>query len=756
MSIDLHKLLNPEQYKAVMHKDGPLLIFAGAGSGKTRVITYRIYNMITHFGINPRNILALTFTNKAAGEMKNRVEMLMGFSSAITVSTFHSFGLRLLRYYGEAIGIKRNSVIYDDADQEQLIKKILKKMDFDLKEFKPSVYQNAINRHKDKLITPKKLAEQPDKAILVSETDVYQEYEKQKELNKALDFADLIVKAIDLLSSSTATADILKERFQYILVDEFQDTNFAQYKLLKILTQNHSNICVVGDDDQSIYSWRGAIVLNILNFEKDYKNAVVIKLEKNYRSTQQILDFSNTIVKNNSVRADKKLITDRKFGVPPIIKMLSDEYREAEFVTSKIIELKKDGKYKFKDISIFFRTNQQSRIFEEKFREKQIPYIIIGAMSFYTRKEIKDLTAYLKLIINPDDGVSLLRIINMPKRNIGEVTLNKIVDCAAANYISVFELLKTPEKLNFLSAKIIATLTEFRDMIIKYYERAKTETVETILTDLVEEIRYRDIMEGSDDVRDNSRVGNIDEFINSACEFVRRFNGADDSAENAEAGIENSGATTAKFLEKITMFSETDKIDETKDYVNVMTYHCAKGLEFSVVFMIAMEEELLPHYNSMENTDSLEEERRLCYVGITRAKDMIFFTHACQRSKFGTQVAPKISRFILEAYPQYIPEYAQPRQSSDYSFSGGEKKSFVKHLDFSKKKDTNFYNLEPSRSTSNEPSKPTNGFSAGNKVLHSVFGPGKIVSIEGDRIKVSFPKTGVKLLSLKLAKLTKI
>jgi len=746
MSEELSKLLNSEQYKAVTHLNGPLLIFAGAGSGKTRVIAYRIYNLIANNAIHPRNILALTFTNKAANEMKGRIKTLTDFSYTPLVTTFHSFGLKMLRIYSEEAGVKNNFVVYDDTDQEQLIKKILKKFNLDVKDFKPSSYQERINLHKDNLLMPSDLIK--DYRMLPDEIEVYEEYEKAKEANNALDFSDLIMKCWELLKKPVSKEII--NQFNYILVDEFQDTNFAQYKILKLLTEKHNNICVVGDDDQSIYSWRGAIMMNILNFEKDFRNTTVIKLEQNYRSTQQILDFSNSIIKNNMTREKKKLITNRKNGEQPIIRMLNDEYHEAKYVLSKIKELKESGKYRYKDIAIFFRTNLQSRIFEEKFREYNMPYIIVGATSFYCRKEIKDIIAYLKLIVNPDDSISLLRIINMPKRNIGSATINKLIEFADANNMSLFSMISQPDKLTFLKAGIIAKLNEFSRLIERYIERAKKETVDIIILNLVDDLKYREIMETSKDIRDNSRVGNVDEFINSACEFVKTYrvneNIESDLNENVEDVFSlydsNEKPTTSKFLEKISMFSETDKLDENSDCINMMTYHCAKGLEFPVVFMVGMEEGFLPHCSSMQNSDELEEERRLCYVGITRAKDLIIFTHAFQRYNFGKLINPDVSRFILEARPDYEPTI----------------RILNKHNFYNRTKDLLLTNADNVNFKKNEKEPENKKVKHGDKVLHSKFGPGKVLMIDevSDKIKISFAKHGLKLFSLKIVKLNKM
>ncbi|HON55711.1 MAG TPA: UvrD-helicase domain-containing protein, partial [bacterium] len=612
--IDLAKELNKSQLEAVMTVNGPVLIFAGAGSGKTRVITYRIYNLIKNHNIYPSSILAVTFTNKAANEMKERVEELLEHNTNCQISTFHSFGLRLLRYYSKELNISSDFVIYDEADQEQLIKKVLKNMNIDHQKYKPSSYQNKINRYKDNMYSMEYIKNNDDLLSLPLELEVYEEYERLKKINNALDFADLIIKSIELLKLNNETSLKIKKRYEYIMVDEFQDTNAAQYELLKLLSSEHNNICVVGDDDQSIYSWRGAIMMNILNFEKDYPNTKVIKLEQNYRSTQKILELSNTIIKNNRLRADKTLYTERKFGVPPIIKMLVDDYAEAQYVVDKIKELIKTGKYKYKDFAIFVRTNNQTRLFEEKLRYANIPYIVIGAVSFYSRKEIKDVIAYLKFIVNPSDSVSLERIINTPKRNIGDTTIEKISMFANINKISLFDACLRIDEIKEINSSARERIKAFTNLMNGFINRAKTESVETIITDIIDDTGYRKALEESDDIKDSSRIDNINELINSACEFV---------AKNEE------NPTTVAFLEKITMFSETDKIDASKNYVNIMTYHCAKGLEFFVVFMVGVEEHILPHIISIVSEDeaAIEEERRLCYVGITRAKDILYLTH---------------------------------------------------------------------------------------------------------------------------------
>ena len=513
------------------------------------------------------------------------------------------------------------------------------------------------------------------------------------------------------------------------MVDEFQDTNAAQYELLKLLSSEHNNICVVGDDDQSIYSWRGAIMMNILNFEKDYPNTKVIKLEQNYRSTQKILELSNTIIKNNRLRADKTLYTERKFGVPPIIKMLVDDYAEAQYVVDKIKELIKTGKYKYKDFAIFVRTNNQTRLFEEKLRYANIPYIVIGAVSFYSRKEIKDVIAYLKFIVNPSDSVSLERIINTPKRNIGDTTIEKISMFANINKISLFDACLRIDEIKEINSSARERIKAFTNLMNGFINRAKTESVETIITDIIDDTGYRKALEESDDIKDSSRIDNINELINSACEFV---------AKNEE------NPTTVAFLEKITMFSETDKIDASKNYVNIMTYHCAKGLEFFVVFMVGVEEHILPHIISIVSEDeaAIEEERRLCYVGITRAKDILYLTHTARRYKYNDYYYPKVSRFILEAFPEYTAD------SRDFSECNETDKILNK-----KTKNIEFVKYDTRKKISSDVS---NGdLSVGKKVRHNKYGVGKVVWIDdrGEKIKVSFPSIGVKLLATKVANL---
>ncbi|HPN31964.1 MAG TPA: UvrD-helicase domain-containing protein [bacterium] len=777
--INFKEVLNNEQYKAVTHKDGPVLIFAGAGSGKTRVITYRIYNLIQNEGVNPGAILAVTFTNKAAEEMRGRVEYLLGYKSFATVSTFHSLGLKILKYYGKDIGLKSGFIIYDDDDQEQLIKKILKRSNIDIKEFKPSAYQNKFNRFKDNLYTIELLKNNADMITLPSELEIYEEYEREKKSANALDFADLIFKTVELLKSDSPSVKYLKSKYEYILVDEFQDTNISQYELLKSLCSTRNNICVVGDDDQSIYSWRGAMMMNILNFEKDFKGTKIIKLEQNYRSTQKILEISNSIVKNNKVRAAKTLFSTRQFGSPPIIKSLYNDYEEAQYAVDKINELKKTGKYDYKDFAIFFRTNNQSRIFEEKLREYRIPHLVIGAVSFYNRKEIKDLTAYLKFFVNPDDNISLLRIINTPKRNIGDATMEKISAAAAAKSTSAYKIILDIDNVESLNSGTKLKLKNFAAQMNPFIERASAESVDTLITDLVEEIRYRELMEESEDVRDNARVDNIDEFVNSACEFVRKngTNSENEEEEKTEAelgGESFGGVKTSDFLEKITLFSETDKIDESKNYVSIMTYHCAKGLEFPVVFMVGIEEEILPHYNALASDDAsrIEEERRLCYVGITRAKDIIYLTHTLQRFKFGDTIYPKVSRFILEAYPQYVPDYRKSGVSSYFSeernvnrtrgFNRGNGGSYERSG--FENRGSGSYRTENRaagrRTEREERQSPQSNITSKQlrenvKVIHPKFGPGKVlwISEAGDKIKVSFPKSGVKLLAAEFANL---
>jgi DNA helicase-2/ATP-dependent DNA helicase PcrA len=636
----------------------------------------------------------------------------------------------------------------------QLLQKLVKQSDIDIKKYPVRNYQEKLNRFKDSMIEFWKLKEEDEAFTLPKEFMILREYEKLKKNSNALDFADLIFKPVELLKSDLPISNYLKNRYKYILVDEFQDTNAVQYELLKLLSSGHDNLCVVGDDDQSIYSWRGAVVDNILNFSENFHGTTVVKLEKNYRSCKPILEVSNAIVKNNKKRAEKNLKSMRNTGIKPFLKKLENEYKEAEFVVKKIEEMIFEQKYDYNDFAVFYRTNNQSRVIEEKFRAADIPYLVFGTISFYSRKEIKDLIAYLKFIVNPDDRVSFLRIINEPKRGIGKTSIDKIEAIANQNNISLYEVIKNSDKYSDLSAGLKKKLLSFFNMIEKYVLRVPNEPVSELLKELVDEIEYRELFQNSIDIKEQSRVYNIDEFINSTFDFCKK----------------EEKNTTRDFLEKITLYSETDKIDETKNYVSLMTYHCAKGLEFPIVFMVGLEEDILPHFNSKSDSEQLEEERRLCYVGITRAKDFLYLLHTGRRTKFGEHSYPKVSRFIKEAFPDYeIQEQkydSEPNFLKSYFKKPGFKKSNFSFDKITKeKKQSDFFVKKGMKDFKSRLDKDSSGFdtsftvkkelSPGAKVLHKVFGPGKVISVNfsGDKVEVSFIKAGKKLLSIKYANL---
>ena len=638
----IYDTLNTQQKKAVLQTDGPVLILAGAGSGKTRVLTHRVAYLIDECNVNPWNIMAITFTNKAAGEMRERVDKIVGFGAeSIWVSTFHSSCVRILRRYADRLGYGNNFTIYDTDDSKTLMKDICKKYQLETTTLKLRQIMSSISKCKDNLVSPEEyaLATQND-FIKVKISKAYTEYQNALKKNNAMDFDDLIMKTVELFKANPDVLDSYQERFKYIMVDEYQDTNNAQFELIRLLADKYRNLCVVGDDDQSIYRFRGANIRNILDFEKVYKDAVVIKLEQNYRSTQQILDAANAVIHNNYGRKDKALWTDEKDGDKVRLCQFDTAYDEAEFIASDIGKLKRNGKLSYDDCAVLYRTNAQSRLIEERFVHEGIPYDIVGGTNFYARREIKDLLAYLKTIDNGSDDIAVKRIINVPKRGIGATTLDYVQNYADERRISFFEALCEADQI-LAVARSASKLNDFVTMIRAFRTKMKTYSLEELLKDVIDVVGYMDYLktlDDEDDSGDNDRAQNVDELISKIASYE----------ENEEV----EQPTLSGFLEEVALVADIDRIGEDNEKVLLMTLHSAKGLEFEHVYLAGMEEGVFPGFMTLESEDSdpegIEEERRLAYVGITRAKKHLSLCAAKRRMVRGQTMYNRLSRFVTE------------------------------------------------------------------------------------------------------------
>lgn len=736
--MSIYDTLNNEQREAVFHTEGPVLILAGAGSGKTRVLTHRCAYLIEERGVNPWNIMAITFTNKAAGEMRERVDALVGFGSeSIWVSTFHSTCVRILRRYIDRLGFDTNFTIYDTDDQKSIMKEVCKYLDVDTKIYKEKALLASISKAKDELISPKEfeLNAQGDFAKQ-RVAKIYAEYQKRLQHNNALDFDDLIVKTVELFQANPDVLDYYQERFKYIMVDEYQDTNSAQFKLISLLASKYKNLCVVGDDDQSIYKFRGANIGNILNFEKVYQDATVIKLEQNYRSTKSILQAANEVIKNNFGRKAKTLWTSNEDGDRLQFKQFSNAYEEAEFIAEDIADKVREGTYDFNDCAILYRTNAQSRMFEEKFILANIPYKIVGGLNFYARKEIKDLLAYLKTIDNAKDDLAVRRIINVPKRGIGATTIARIQDYAIENEITFYEALKNAEQISTIgksAVKVRPFVTYIQTLRSKLPHITLAELMQTIIEDTgyVEELKAEGVEESQ------ARIENIDELISKIVSY-------EESAEEA---------TLSGFLEEVALVADIDSLDENSNHVVLMTLHSAKGLEFPNVYLAGMEDGIFPSYMTITADDptEIEEERRLCYVGITRARKDLTLTCAKQRMIRGETQYNKVSRFIREI-PKSLVQLDVPE----------EKIKEVPHSNVYQQAKNTFrskpLNFETKQFTVTKESGLDYG--VGDKVKHIKFGIGRVTAIvEGGRdyeVTADFETVGVKKMFASFAKLKKI
>jgi len=727
--------LNDKQREAAVHTEGPLLILAGAGSGKTSTMTHRIAYMIREKCVNPYNILAVTFTNKAAKEMRSRVEELIGSGVNMWILTFHSACLRILRADAEVLGYGSDFAVYDPADQKTLVKNIIKALGIDGKRYTPSYFLGIISKCKEKRIEPENYsAVYGDDIKAKMAGNVYTEYQKTLRKNNAMDFDDLLLNTVKLFEKDEAVLLKYRRRFRYIMVDEYQDTNQIQYAFVKMLAEAHNNICVVGDDDQCIYQWRGADIRNILEFEKDFKDAKVIKLEQNYRSTSNILDAAHSVISHNRGRKPKKLWTNHEAGSKIIYHSADDERDEAYFIAGEINRMKSSDR-SYSDFAILYRTNAQSRTFEEALSRRDIPYRVLGGLRYYDRKEIKDVMCYLRLIQNSADDLALARVINEPKRGVGGKTLDKLRTLGSVRGQSLFDVLSDREIVDSLSSKAAANIRSFAEIIRGYSEEKDNMKISDIYDGVLVKSGYLKALEDQHTLEAESRIENLMEFKSVIYDY-----------EN-----EDPNMSLAEFMERIALLAEVDNHDETENAVVLMTMHSAKGLEFPFVFMPGMEDGLFPGWRAFDREDGLEEERRLCYVGITRAKERLWMTSAQQRTLYGKTDYTRESQFLREMDKKLIEGDAiyekKKRDMSAGAFTDGitESKPFkpFDQLKYAKQE------------TKKKVQQASVDFAAGDRVSHPKFGEGSVVSCDGKVIAVEFGE-GVKKLALGFAPLEKL
>jgi len=740
--IKLLENLNPEQRSAVETTEGPVLIIAGAGSGKTKALTYRVAYLIEEKKVSPRNILAVTFTNKAAQEMKERiVEILGGDQNRVPVmGTFHSICVRILRHEIEKIGYKKSFNIFDDQDQKALMKRTMRELQIDEEQIKPKAVLHSISEAKNELIDADQYKAQVGSYYEEIIAKIYSAYQGKLKEQSGLDFDDILMNTVKIFQKYPEVLEKYQNHFHYVMVDEYQDTNHAQYTLVKILADKHKNLCVVGDDWQGIYSWRGANIQNILDFEKDYPEAKVIKLEQNYRSTQNILDAAYGVISKNVNRKDKKIWTENKGGHLLTSYEANNERDEAEFVISEIQKYKQKNKADFSDFVALYRTNAQSRMLEEAMLRNSIPYRIIGGVKFYQRKEVKDVVAYLRLIQNFTDEVSLERIINEPKRNIGDVSLANWMKYAKENKLDLVEAgFKIPkdDKLLKISKARLEEIAKFSDFIKRMKEILPKMNLADFMEKVFKESGYeKSLTDGTEE--GEMRLENIHELLTVAKKY---------DEYKSEEGLN-------LLLEEVALIADTDNIDQGKDSVHLMTLHSAKGLEFKVVFIVGLEEGILPHSRSVMNESEMEEERRLMYVGITRAKEKVYLLFTGERNIFGsTQINPP-SRFINDI-PEHLIEIEETKQTSTFFSDGNSKKSFYHRSSKKvKMKDVTFIGKNKSADASEK--NQGSGFKDGDRVEHKAFGSGLIISTQGDVLTIAFKQVGLKKLSASVAPLKKI
>ncbi len=775
--------LNPMQMAAVEHMDGPLLIMAGAGSGKTRVLACRIANLLAH-GVRPWQILAITFTNKAATEMRDRVDRMIGEGARdVWLSTFHSFCARFLRREIEATGLyQKNFVIYDASDSQTLIKNCVKELNLDEKQYAPAAIQNRISKAKNLLMGPRAFEKEAGEFFEQKVADVYHLYAKKLRDNNALDFDDLLMVSVILLDEHEDIREKYQNRFRYILVDEYQDTNGAQYQLTKLLAEQHHNLCVVGDADQSIYGWRGADIRNIMDFEKDYPEARTIKLEQNYRSTKVILAAANEVIAHNVNRKPKDLWTENPKGELITSYRARDERDEASFIANTILKQKKLSHAAYGDMAILYRTNAQSRVLEEGLMRAGIPYTMVGGLKFYDRKEIKDIIAYLRVIYNPMDTVSLMRIINVPKRGLGNTSLGRLNAAAVEMGLSLFDIISNEEILDGIqgiTGRVKAPLEAFSALIFDFIGHQATMPLDLMIEKLIEESGYQRELQEDKKPENETRLENLKEFVGVARDFIK--SGEDPTLEN--------------FLGQIALVSDIDTADMVDDRVTLMTLHSAKGLEFPIVFLAGMEEGLFPHSRTLMDENQLEEERRTCYVGITRAQRKLYLTYAGSRTIFGQSNMNPPSRFLKEISEQYLEDLnaedgfgfsgrttvePEGRIYGGYGRRNSSQGSFGEHAFRSASRQTGMARLQgkpqsawealqtvqkkqaPVAEHSGPAIKPNMDtvWKVGDKARHGKWGIGTVVSIRGadeeTELQIAFSDQGIKRLMQKYAPIEKV
>ena len=758
---EILKELNDKQYEAVVNTKGPCLVIAGAGSGKTKVLTHKIAYIMQEENAKPWDILAITFTNKAANEMKERIANLVGDNvKDMWVGTFHSICVRILRRFIDRIGFDTSFIIFDTSDQKTLIKNCLKDLAIDDKLFNERSVQSEISNAKNDMLEPfqytaKAMGDYRKEKIAT----VYELYQKRLKENNAIDFDDIINYTIKILMENPDVLEYYSNKFKYVLVDEYQDTNKAQFTLITLLASKNGNITVVGDNDQGIYSFRGADISNILNFEKDFPGTKIIKLEQNYRCTGNILKAANAVIKNNEVKYAKKLWTENEIGKLPKVYLADNEYDEGSYIVEQIEHLKREKYYKYSDFAILYRMNTQSRAIEDIFRRENIPYKIIGGLKFYERKEIKDIIAYLRLIQNTSDNLSLKRIINEPKRGIGKTSLDSIEELANNEGISMYKIIKDAQQYGL--NRIYLKSRDFINVIEELRQKQKDLTISELIKLTLKKTGYMQALKDEKTIEAENRIENLDEFLTVAIEFEEQF------AEN----------TLAEFLEGITLSSDLDNMEETEDSVTLMTLHSAKGLEFPVVFLVGMEEGIFPGYKSIGEPKELEEERRLCYVGITRAKENLFLTCSKKRTIFGSTSCNAVSRFLKEIPKELLDGYEEAFgdnennsfKDTNYTWTYGNNNGNVKTFKInqeepvavaaSNKTGYNFRTAESFLSSLTKSNKNNNcdlsKYKEGQRVFHKKFGEGtiSIIEPEGEDLKVdtNFDKVGHKRLMAKYA-----
>lgn len=765
--MSIYDTLNPMQKEAVFHTDGPLLILAGAGSGKTRVLTHRIAYLIEEQGVNPWNILAITFTNKAAQEMRDRVDKLVGFGSeSIWVATFHATCVRILRRHCEEIGYERNFSIYDTDDQKTVMRQVLKKLEMDPKLYKDRMMLSAISAAKNAMITPEQMDLESGSNFRQRQiARIYREYQVQLKKNNAMDFDDLLMKTVELFSEHLDILELYQERFRYMMVDEYQDTNAVQFRFLKLLANKYQNLCVVGDDDQSIYKFRGADITNILSFEETFPNTHVVKLEQNYRSTTAILEVANNVIQNNTGRKAKRLWSEKKGGETVRLKQFGYAAEEAETVVGEIARLHREGACDYRDCAILYRTNAQSRSFEEACVAHSVPYRLIGGVNFYQRMEIKDILAYLKTIDNGRDDLAVRRILNVPKRGIGLTSMDRAQDFAERNDMSFFEVLEVADQIPGLTARAVQKMKAFSNKIAVLRSQREYMGPAELIEEVIDQIEYMEYLAGNDDEEQlKTRQENLDELISKARTF-------EEEAETDVTDEDGGRNLLSRFLEDVALVADIDNLDPEADYVVLMTLHGAKGLEFPRVYMTGMEDGLLPSQMAVDSDDpdAVEEERRLCYVGMTRAMEHLTLTAAKIRMNRGETHYHPLSRFLAEIPPELLdggqsvsgakklvddPPFAPvghgfgggySSRKASTPFGPGVQKGFGVKSSFGKE-----FTVEKNDSLD---------YGVGDRVSHIKFGEGTVTSIvEGKRdfeVTVDFDGVGQKRMFAGFAKLQK-